>query len=204
MHLYCHFSRRSIPIQYIFPRVIKALFCILCHSFFDGDYKRLVQSVPIPLYTRNGSDFKSKCPLIHVSYEQVVSNPEETLKRLTDFLDVPYEPEALDYKRAKVAEGLGDPLGVQKHDRPVTSSKDKWVLELAADKRKFEIVAKQLAGVTPEDLSEWGTPKDMLWTAMNEADPKLYKRRKQDGPNVLTRKLLIGSGGTFQNRPMVE
>ena len=34
-------------------------------------------------------------PLIHVSYEQVVSNPEETLKRLTDFLEVSYEPEAL-------------------------------------------------------------------------------------------------------------
>ena len=44
-------------------------------------------------------------PLIHVSYEQVVSNPEETLKRLTDFLEVPYEPEALDYNGQKV-EGL--------------------------------------------------------------------------------------------------
>ena len=91
---------------------------------------------------------------------------------------------------------------MQKHDRPVTSSKDKWVLELAADKRKFEIVAKQLAGVTPEDLEMWGTPKETLWKALVEADPKLYKARKQEWTRyVLTRKLLIWLRRDIHNRP---
>lgn len=192
--------------KYIFlTRHPGAIFASYANSFFDGDYKAAVDFNPIlsryiPAMAeelRNPS-----VPLIHVSYEQVVSNPEETLKRLTDFLEVPFEPEALDYKRAQVADGLGDPLGVQKHDRPVTSSMDKWVLELAADKRKFEIVAKQLAGVTPEDLEQWGTPKDTLWSAMDEADPKLYKARKQEWSRyVLTRKLLIWLRRDIQNRP---
>ena len=192
--------------KYIFlTRHPGAIFASYANSFFDGDYKAAVDFNPIlsryiPAMAKELSN--PSVPLIHVSYEQLVSNSEETLKLLSEFLEVPFEPEALDYNRAKVADGLGDPLGVQKHDRPVTSSKDKWVLELAADKRKFEIVAKQLAGVTPEDLEMWGTPKETLWKALVEADPKLYKARKQEWTRyVLTRKLLIWLRRDIHNRP---
>ena len=51
------------------------------------------------------AELRIQVPLDSCSHEQVVSNPEETLKRLTDFLEVPYEPEALDYKRAKLQKG---------------------------------------------------------------------------------------------------
>lgn len=191
--------------KYIFlTRHPGAIFASYANSFFDGDYQAALDFNPIlsRYIPAMAKELRSpSVPLIHVSYEQIVSKPEDTLKRLSDFLDVPFEPEALDYKRAKVAEGLGDPLGVQKHDRPVTSSKDKWVLELAADKEKFDTVAKQLAGVSPEDLAQWGTPKDTLWSAMEEADPKQYKARKQEWTRyVLTRKLLIWLRRDIHNR----
>ena len=62
-----------------------------------------------------------------------------------------------------------------KHDRPVTSSKDKWVLELLLTRGNLRL-AKQLAGVTPEDL-EMGTPKETLWKALVEADPALQSKQ---------------------------
>ena len=191
--------------KYVFlTRHPGAIFASYANSFFDGDYQAAVDFNPIlsRYIPAMAKELRSpSVPLLHVSYEQIVSNPEETLQRLTDFLEIPFEPEALEYKRAHVAEGLGDPLGVQKHDRPVTSSMDKWVLELAADKRKFETVAKQLAGVTPEDLDAWGTPKPTLWSSMEIADPKQYKARKTEWSRyVLTRKVLIWLRRDIHNR----
>ena len=58
-------------------------------------------------FLRNGS-----VPHIHVKYEDLVSDPEETLKRISSFLGVPFEPEAVNYKKKEVAgKGLGDPVG---------------------------------------------------------------------------------------------
>lgn len=191
--------------KYIFlTRHPGAIFASYANSFFDGDYQAAVDFNPIlsryiPAMAQALRD--NAAPILHVSYEETVSQPEETLQKISAFLDIPFEPEALDYKKADVAEGLGDPLGVAKHDRPVASSKDKWVLELAADKQKFEIVAKQLAALTPEDLDTWGTPKETLWTMMSEADPKQYKARKQEWSRyIFTRKLLVWLRRDIHNR----
>ncbi|MEC7210382.1 MAG: phosphoenolpyruvate carboxykinase (ATP), partial [Pseudomonadota bacterium] len=50
--------------------------------------------------------------------EKGVTEPEATLERISRFLEIPFEPEALQYDRKEVrGEGLGDPLGVQQHSR---------------------------------------------------------------------------------------
>ena len=139
-----------------------AIFASYSNSFFDGDYKAAIQFNPIlSRYIPVMADFlrQNSCPVLHLSYESLTRNPEEKLKKISDFLDIPFEVDAVNYQRAEVAEGLGDPISVNKHERPVTSSIEKWATELAADRDKFAIVAKQIASVPPADLQAWGYPK---------------------------------------------
>lgn len=183
-----------------------AIFSSYAQSFFDGDYGVAAKFNPIlSRYIPVMAAFlrERPCSILHVSYENIATQPEVELERISEFLGIPYEPEALDYKRKDVAEGLGDPLGVKQHSRPVASSVAKWAPELAADTSKFEIVAKQLAGVAPEDLATWGTPADGLWDAMNAADPKAYKPKKKKWDRyVLQRRLLVWLRRDINERPL--
>jgi len=159
-----------------------AIFASYANSFFDGDYQAAARFNPIlSRYVPAMARFlrERPAPLLQVSYEKLAANPEDTLREISAFLDVPFEPEALNYKKADVARGLGDPIGVEKHSRPVTDSIHKWAPELAADKVKFEVVAKQLAGVPPEDLATWGYPVESLWEPMNGADPGAFVAKKK-------------------------
>ncbi len=183
-----------------------AIFSSYAQSFFDGDYSVAARFNPIlaryiPVMARFLRE--RPCPILHVSYEDVATQPEVELERISEFLGIPFEPEALDYKRKEVAEGLGDPLGVKQHSRPVATSVAKWAPEFAADKQKFEIVAKQLAGIAPEDLATWGTPADTLWDAMKDADPTAYVPKKKKWDRwVVQRKVLVWLRRDINNRPL--
>mgnify|MGYP001600391271 CR=1 FL=1 len=159
-----------------------AIFASFAESFFDGDFQAAAEFNPvIERYVPAMARFlrQTEVPFVHVKYEDLVTTPEATLERICAYLDIPYEPEALDYKRKEVAgKGLGDPVGVKKHDRPVASSKETWAAELAANRDRFEIVARQVAHCEPADLATWGYPLDGFWKAMEEADPAAYKKRK--------------------------
>lgn len=191
--------------KYIFlTRHPAAIFSSYANSFFDGDYKAAVDFNPIlsryiPIMTE--ALRQATVPMYHCSYEALVDAPEETLRALSDFLGIPFQKEALNYQSAAVAKGLGDPLGVAKHQRPVQSSKAKWISELVEDKSKFEIVAKQLAGITERDLQTWGTPKDELWQEMEGNSASARKRKQEWSRYILTRKLLIWLRRDIHNRP---
>jgi len=191
--------------KYIFlTRHPAAIFSSYASSFFDGDYQAAVDFNPIlsryiPVMAQ--ALRQNSVPIYHCSYEALVSSPEDTLRAISAFLAIPFQAEALNYQSANVAKGLGDPLGVEKHQRPVQSSKAKWVSELIDDKKKFEIVAKQLAGVTEEDLKTWGTPKDSLWNELEDASPNAKKRKQEWSRYILTRKLLARMRRDIHNRP---
>jgi len=191
--------------KYIFlTRHPAAIFSSYASSFFDGDYQAAVDFNPIlsryiPVMAQ--ALRQNSVPIYHCSYEALVSSPEDTLRAISAFLAIPFQAEALNYQSANVAKGLGDPLGVEKHQRPVQSSKAKWVSELIDDKKKFEIVAKQLAGVTEEDLKTWGTPKDSLWNELEDASPNAKKRKQEWSRYILTRKLLVWMRRDIHNRP---
>jgi hypothetical protein len=166
----------------ILTRHPAAIFASFANSFFDGDYDAAVKFNPIlSRYIPVVAEFlrSPTAPFIHVSYEDIATQPEEELKRISTFLNIPYEEDAINYKRADVVSGLGDPIGVQKHDRPVTSSIHKWAAEFIDDKNKFNIVAKQLSGLSDEDLKLWGTEREDLWVPMVNVDPELYQPKKK-------------------------
>ena len=163
----------------ILTRHPAAIFASYANSFFDGDYASAVRFNPIltryvPVMAQALRD--RPAPVLHVRYEDVATQPEVELQRISGFLDIPYEPEAVNYDRVEVqGEGLGDPIGVQQHSRPVASSIHKWAKEFAADDEKVEVVMKQLASVPPEDLAAWGYPTETLWEPLEGADPAAWK-----------------------------
>lgn len=182
-----------------------AIFASYAKSFFDGDYDVAARFNPIleryiPVMARFLRE--RPCPTLHVTYENVASQPEVELKRISEFLGIPYEPDALDYQRKEVAEGLGDPIGVKQHSRPVTSSIAKWAAEFAADSAKYDIVAKQLAGIHPDDLATWGTPVDTLWEPMKAADPSKWAPKKKKWDRyAFQRRLLVWLRRDITNKP---
>ena len=162
----------------ILTRHPAAIFASYANSFFDGDFQAAVDFNPIlSRYVPVMAAFLREAPIphIHVKYEDLVSDPEGQLRRISTFLEIPYEPDAVNYQsKDVVGEGLGDPVGVQAHSRPVTTSIHKWAPELAADPDKFNVVADQLAGLPADDLATFGYPKPTLWDPMEQADPKSW------------------------------
>jgi hypothetical protein len=183
-----------------------AIFSSYAQSFFDGDYEAAVRFNPvISRYVPAMARFlrEKAAPTLQVSYEGVAAAPEEQLRKISEFLDIPFEPEALNYKRKAVAEGLGDPIGVAQHDRPVTTSIEKWASEFAASPVKYKVVATQLAGVAPEDLATWGYPVEGLWEPMRQANPTAWKEKKKQWDRwAAQRRILVWLRRDVNNRPL--
>lgn len=183
-----------------------AIFSSYAQSFFDGDYEAALRFNPIlSRYVPAMARFlrEPTARTLQVSYEDVASSPEAQLQKISAFLDIPFEPEALNYKRKGVAEGLGDPIGVGQHDRPVASSIEKWGPELAADPLKFQVVAGQLAGCDPQDLATWGYPVDTLWEPLKSANPLAYKEKKPKWDRwTIQRKALVLLRRDIHRKPL--
>ena len=160
-----------------------AIFASYANSFFDGDFQSALNFNPIiSRYVPAMATFlrTTTVPHLHVRYEDLVSDPEDTLEKISAFLEIPFEPEAVNYKKKDVAgKGLGDPVGVAQHSRPVTASIHKWAAELAADSAKFETIASQIAMVPEEDLATFGYDPATLWEPMQAADPKAWVPAKK-------------------------
>jgi hypothetical protein len=179
----------------ILTRHPAAIFASYANSFFDGDFKAALDFNPIlSRYVPVMAAFLRDKPIhhLHVRYEDLVTDPEGQLARISEFLDIPYEPDAVNYQKKEVAgTGLGDPVGVKAHSRPVTTSIHKWAPELAADPDKFNAVADQLSKVPAEDLASFGYPKETLWAPMEEADPKAWVPAKKKWDRFQRQRMLL-------------
>lgn len=158
-----------------------ALFASYAESFFGGDYEAAVAFNPILVrYIPAIAAFlrQSDIPFLHVHYEDFVATPEQSLSRICAYLNVPFEPTALNYQPPPP--GLGDPVGLKQYRRPHAHSIDRWGAELAAHRLRYEVVARQIAQVDPSDLEILGYPLRHFWKPMEEADPAGWTPRKID------------------------
>lgn len=174
------------------------IFSSFANSFFDGDYQLaqeynplLNRYVPVMAWFLR----EKPVPMIHVRYEDITREPEKKVKEILDFLGLPFEENCVEYGRTQPeVKGLGDPLGVKKHTRPVTSSIAKWAEELAYDQTKLSLMEEIIGKLDPEDLRTWGYPPETLWKPLQEANftdigPKTVKMNKYR----LQRKLIVQS-----------
>lgn len=166
-----------------------ALFASYANSFFNGDYRAAHQYNPIlERYVPAIGGFlrRSAVPLLHVRYEDLVTDPESWVQRICEFVGVPFEPEMIRYggkKRAEeksASQGLGDPIGVDRHDRPVTDSVEKWVGELIQDADKRAFMVDLIARLDPGDLKVWGYPAETIWEPLERATGGTFKRQRRE------------------------
>jgi hypothetical protein len=142
-------------------------------SFFDGDYRVAVAHNPIlQRYVPELARFVRDAPVPHVwvRYEDLVKEPEVQFRRVCEHLDVPFEERAISYGESGEAfKGLGDPTGVARHTRPVTSSVSKWAAEIASSPDTLALVTQVLNALDPADLDTLGYPRDRIVAQLEEA-----------------------------------
>lgn len=154
-----------------------AIFASYANSFFDGDYAAAHRFNPIlHRYVPAIARFlrSAAVPMVRVQYETLVQEPEEELQRVCAFLEVPFEPGMIEYGRHEFSgRGLGDPITVGRHTRPITESVERWAEELARDPQKLQFVQAIVEGIDDADLETWGFPRASLFVPVDRARESL-------------------------------
>jgi Sulfotransferase family len=165
-------------------------------SFFDGDYRVALAHNPIlaryvPALARLLRD--RPVPLVHVKYEELVREPETHFRRVCEHLGVPFEPRAIAYgERGEAPQGLGDPTGVQRHTRPVTTSVSRWAAEIAANEDTLGLVSRLIDELDPADLETLGYPRATIVAQLAAArGAPVPTKREVPVRYALERKLLV-------------
>jgi hypothetical protein len=157
-----------------------AIWSSYANSFFDGDYVAARKFNPIlNRYVPAMARFirEAPVPFVRVGYETLVQDPEAEMRRVFEFLGVPFEAGAINYgEHEHESKGLGDPLGVKQHSRPVTDSVEKWANELAADAEKLAIVRDMVGTIADADLETWGFPRATFFAPVDAAARSGAKR----------------------------
>jgi hypothetical protein len=172
-------------------------------SFFAGDYAAAHAFNPIlERYVPAMAAFlrRAAVPLLHVRYEDLVRDPEPRLAELHAFLGIEHEEGTADYGAHPLeGQGLGDPLGVHRNQRPVTASLDKWK-DGAAEGDNAAFLRARLAGLDPADLQTLGYDRDAL---MAELETVGSGRRTPPGWSryLLERKVLLALRRDIDRRP---
>ncbi len=154
-------------------------------SFYDGDYEAARDFNPILLrYVPAMADFlrTASVPFLHVRYEDIVSEPEAQLKRIYEHVGVEHEPDTVHYgkKKPAVEGGLGDPIGVNQHDKPVTSSLEKWATHAAIDEDKERMLRDMIGALSAEDIATWGYDAATLFEPLERVDVDAAKKKRAD------------------------
>jgi hypothetical protein len=91
-----------------------------------------------------------------------VSDPHAEVERLCRQLGLSFGPALLEYGMESKPQGaMGDPTGVEKHTRPTTSSRDKW-LELGRESQTRHLAESYLRALGPDVLGRLGYDYDEL------------------------------------------
>ena len=106
---------------------------------------------------------------ICLHYEDLVREPESTIRRLCTYLAVPFTPEMIEYGRGPGFSGrFGDQIGIPKHERPVTDSLEKWRTTLSKP-ASFRAASEYLNYLGPCLLQDLGYDLDQLASALHHA-----------------------------------
>jgi hypothetical protein len=104
---------------------------------------------------------------IQFRYENFAQHPEPEFSLLCDRLELPFEPDMLNYgTKPKPFGRMGDAVGIPKHTHPVNESVQKWMETLSDPKHRF--LAERYLEWLPEDTcTRLGYPKSEMIRALN-------------------------------------
>ena len=179
----------------------------VAHSFFAGDYAAADEANPIVrrYVPAVGRLLREKAvPYVQVRYEDLVADAEGEMRRICAHLGVDHEPGTVTYgKHEHITKSFGDPMSVEKHERPVTDSLETWAQDLLARPEALRRAQDAVAALDPEDLRAWGYPLESLLaplagrTALATRRPRLQSYRLKRQILLALRKRLRGSPRTW-------
>jgi hypothetical protein len=181
----------------VLTRTPLAILSSYANSFFDGSYEEALRFNPIlDRYVPAIARFlrEHPAPLVHVRYEELVQNPAAEIEKILQMVGLSFEEGTVGYGKSTQTpsgRGLGDPIGVNQHDRPVTESVEKWAAEIGSDPRKRELAVTVLDGLDSRDLEVWGYPREQILAALESAQPGTRPRRVPLTRYTLERKALV-------------
>jgi hypothetical protein len=175
------------------------------NSFFLGDWHAAHAFNPIlERYVPAMAKLirEARVPLLQVGYETLVATPEPELARIFGFLGLEHDAGAVNYgKRFEAKEGMGDPIGVKKHDRPTTESVEKWVPELLSDARKLALAREILARLDDADLATWGYPRADLFAPLEQGTAAALPKPPVFNKYVFQRRVMLALKKDIDRRP---
>lgn len=173
-----------------------AVFTSFASSFFDDNLR--IAHAHDPLLERYVPAIASflrqmVIPYIHVRYEDLVTKPEEQMRHILEHLGLNYIPEVLDYGiHSSSMNGLGDPLGVNRHRGPSTSSLNSWAERLVTDADGLNFVKAMVQKLDPNDLYQLGYPAESFWDPLTALSTNtLPVRRNRLNFYLLERKITV-------------
>jgi hypothetical protein len=115
--------------------------------------------------------------LREVRYETLVREPEQQLRRLCRYLEIPWEPGLDDYADTPAPLGrANDPVGVNRHRRPSMDSLETW-RQLGRDDQTRTFALAYLDEIGDQVVSDLGYDPALLRAAI-EAEPVTRRRRR--------------------------
>ncbi|MES9876154.1 MAG: sulfotransferase [Candidatus Sedimenticola sp. PURPLELP] len=118
---------------------------------------------------------------LHVCYEDLVENPEAEMHKILEFLSLKFEGSCIEYgKQRHLNKTYGDPK-VNLHDRPVTSSIDRWTIDLLEDPSREKLCHLVLGEISDEDLENFGYPREKIWNALDQVRSSEFSARRGIG-----------------------
>jgi hypothetical protein len=119
------------------------------------------------------------------------------MRRLCDYLELPYETQIVEYgknmNQAAAEKGLGDPIGVGKYLGPTDDNIHTWTAEVAGDKDKRQLLESMISALDEHDLEELGYPLEKFWSPLKATDEVSSKTKSCSLLNSyqLKRKIIV-------------
>ena len=153
-----------------------AVFSSYAKSFFDDDWAAAHAFNPVvERYVPAIARFLESrpCPrTYHVRYEALVADPAQEMRAICEVAGLTYTDDLVEYgKKGVEGEGLGDPIGVHAHDRPVRTSVEKWAKEVVDHPDRIALLETMLAGLDDDALATWGYDRAAVWDPLRTASP---------------------------------
>lgn len=150
-----------------------AIFHSFADTFFMGNYALAQQEENVlQSYLPALAEFLREATIkkISLTYESLVQDPANQMRRLLEWLGLEYEPSVVAYgHNERTSTSVGDMVGVHHHDRPVRTSANRWISALQSDAHRLHIARDVVSQLKKEDLSTYGYQKNHLFDNLETA-----------------------------------
>ena len=158
-----------------------AIFASYARRFFDDDWQAAWRFNPLlERYLPAIAALLQKPPnsMVHVRYEDLVTDPVAHLGRVCARVGITPDPTLVNYQQTPFPTGgLGDPVTIHRHTRPTTAYLHSWTSAVAQHPDRQALLRQMIAWVSDEELTALGYPRDTLWDPLDHLGRTPQRKR---------------------------